>query len=260
MSSEDIYEMLVSALGEEAATSLLSSLNSGEMSEMDLVDCLEAYRIAQEGDAREAERLVRDMEEAQREMRLERFEREEAAAEARMGVGGGGGEELVHPRGEEEEGEGEGEGGEDGSEDGDEDRVASALEEAALEAHEIAMAVARVERAEEIEKRSPRRGLSKSTLSRLPRFPFTPSPRSSPVHRSLDLGAPSESLQQREEDDDDVDWCVICQEYFTEGETLLVLPCFHKFHNDCIEPWLEGHHKCPTCNSDVKLPEQGTTR
>ena len=32
--------------------------------------------------------------------------------------------------------------------------------------------------------------------------------------------------------------CSICTEDFTTGEDVRVLPCQHKFHPNCIDPWL----------------------
>jgi hypothetical protein len=32
--------------------------------------------------------------------------------------------------------------------------------------------------------------------------------------------------------------CSICTEDFEKGQDLRVLPCDHKFHPECVDPWL----------------------
>lgn len=41
--------------------------------------------------------------------------------------------------------------------------------------------------------------------------------------------------------------CVICQEAYEEGMTIIKLPCQHGFHEDCLTKWLKLNHTCPTC-------------
>jgi E3 ubiquitin-protein ligase RNF115/126 len=43
------------------------------------------------------------------------------------------------------------------------------------------------------------------------------------------------------EDDVEAD-CPVCLKPFEEGETVNALPCKHKFHKECIMPWLEKVH------------------
>lgn len=46
--------------------------------------------------------------------------------------------------------------------------------------------------------------------------------------------------------------CSICMEDYEHGENLIELPCSHRFHKDCIEPWLtERHPTCPLCKLDM---------
>ena len=50
----------------------------------------------------------------------------------------------------------------------------------------------------------------------------------------------------------DFSMCDICLEDYTEGEHLLELPCGHKYHTQCVGPWLtEQSTLCPHCRSDV---------
>eukprot|EP01024_Parvocaulis_polyphysoides_P048345 TRINITY_DN4602_c1_g1_i1.p1 TRINITY_DN4602_c1_g1~~TRINITY_DN4602_c1_g1_i1.p1 ORF type:complete len:231 (-),score=25.12 TRINITY_DN4602_c1_g1_i1:750-1442(-) len=49
--------------------------------------------------------------------------------------------------------------------------------------------------------------------------------------------------------------CPICLEKYQEKDEIMILPCFHQFHKECIEPWMEekGHDSvCPVCKQNVK--------
>mmetsp|Transcript_22097 Transcript_22097/g.54093 ORF Transcript_22097/g.54093 Transcript_22097/m.54093 type:complete len:483 (-) Transcript_22097:492-1940(-) len=45
--------------------------------------------------------------------------------------------------------------------------------------------------------------------------------------------------------------CRICLEEYEDDETLRTLPCFHFYHQSCIDKWLEGNTKCPLCKNPV---------
>ncbi|KAM0282560.1 hypothetical protein ACHAQH_002928 [Verticillium albo-atrum] len=50
--------------------------------------------------------------------------------------------------------------------------------------------------------------------------------------------------------------CTICAEDFNVGEDVRVLPCSHKYHPGCIDPWLVNvSGTCPLCRHDLR-PEQ----
>lgn len=51
--------------------------------------------------------------------------------------------------------------------------------------------------------------------------------------------------------------CSICTEYFDLGESVRVLPCGHKYHPSCIDPWLLGRSTtCPLCRVDLDSKNQ----
>ncbi|KAF3320247.1 RING-H2 finger protein ATL16-like protein [Carex littledalei] len=46
--------------------------------------------------------------------------------------------------------------------------------------------------------------------------------------------------------------CAVCINEFQEGEIIRLLPnCFHVFHLDCIDVWLQSNANCPLCRSPI---------
>ncbi|EDN96938.1 hypothetical protein SS1G_01866 [Sclerotinia sclerotiorum 1980 UF-70] len=53
--------------------------------------------------------------------------------------------------------------------------------------------------------------------------------------------------------EDDLLQCSICTEDFATGEDVRVLPCHHKYHPACIDPWLLNvSGTCPLCRHDLR--------
>merc|ERR1712039_414516 len=47
------------------------------------------------------------------------------------------------------------------------------------------------------------------------------------------------------------DRCAVCFEDFCSGEELRVLPCFHRYHQACIDRWLCQNRACPVCKHSI---------
>ncbi|KAL9055443.1 MAG: hypothetical protein Q9162_003541 [Coniocarpon cinnabarinum] len=51
--------------------------------------------------------------------------------------------------------------------------------------------------------------------------------------------------------------CSICTEDFEKGQDIRVLPCDHKFHPACVDPWLlDVSGTCPLCRVDLRPKEE----
>ena len=59
--------------------------------------------------------------------------------------------------------------------------------------------------------------------------------------------------------EEEVDQCSICICEYEAGEEVMVLPCNHRFHGDCIRQWLDQSTKCPLCNQQVVEPPAATS-
>lgn len=49
--------------------------------------------------------------------------------------------------------------------------------------------------------------------------------------------------------------CSVCLDDFEKGSVAKEMPCKHKFHKDCILPWLELHSSCPVCRFQLPADE-----
>ncbi|XP_078172477.1 uncharacterized protein LOC144566338 [Carex rostrata] len=45
--------------------------------------------------------------------------------------------------------------------------------------------------------------------------------------------------------------CAVCLEKVRGKKKVMRLPCSHKYHSDCVLPWLVTHPDCPCCRSAV---------
>ncbi len=52
--------------------------------------------------------------------------------------------------------------------------------------------------------------------------------------------------------------CCICLADYGTGDVIMVLPCKHEFHKECIEPWLTRRNRtCPLCKRET-FPSERT--
>ncbi|KAJ3695539.1 hypothetical protein LUZ60_000916 [Juncus effusus] len=45
--------------------------------------------------------------------------------------------------------------------------------------------------------------------------------------------------------------CAVCLDEFKTGDILVHLPCAHRFHSNCVMPWLESSSQCPVCRTII---------
>nr|GMD60822.1 E3 ubiquitin-protein ligase RING1-like [Ipomoea batatas] len=55
--------------------------------------------------------------------------------------------------------------------------------------------------------------------------------------------------------EDDASQCSVCLEDFEIEAEAKEMPCKHRFHSDCILPWLQLHNSCPVCRYQLP-PDQ----
>jgi Ring finger domain len=63
---------------------------------------------------------------------------------------------------------------------------------------------------------------------------------------------PEDADKDSSESSDDEPHCSICLGEYEDGEKLVMLPCKHIYHDDCISSWCQNHTRCPLCNIDLE--------
>lgn len=48
--------------------------------------------------------------------------------------------------------------------------------------------------------------------------------------------------------------CAICLEEYAAGDLIRRLPCGHRLHRACLDPWLLQADTCPLCKRAVIIP------
>ncbi|KAI1431750.1 hypothetical protein GGR50DRAFT_42980 [Xylaria sp. CBS 124048] len=105
-------------------------------------------------------------------------------------------------------------------------------------------------------------GTTENTANDVAPEPSTEAAKSpNPPHTEGNTPAPTDSTSQEagpkpQSDEDNRLGCSICTEDFNRGEDVRVLPCNHKFHPACVDPWLVNvSGTCPLCRFDLRPPE-----
>lgn len=105
-------------------------------------------------------------------------------------------------------------------------------------------------------------------LARLPTYTFQPKAQAVEVVVVPDTTEaaapgpePSKAVIPRAEDGasapDGSPWCAICMDHASAGELIRILPCFHSFHQACVDSWLLQKATCPICKVSVRDPVWG---
>ncbi|KAJ4980494.1 hypothetical protein NE237_031331 [Protea cynaroides] len=89
----------------------------------------------------------------------------------------------------------------------------------------------------------------RKALKQLKKHVYNPA-KNKPKRSFYYRGNASNSSHLKEEGrDDDGKGCPICLEDFVPNEEILMTPCKHMFHDECILPWVKSHGQCPVCRS-----------
>nr|XP_004670698.1 E3 ubiquitin-protein ligase RLIM-like [Jaculus jaculus] len=56
-------------------------------------------------------------------------------------------------------------------------------------------------------------------------------------------------------EDDALNVCSVCITEYTEGCKIRILPCFHEYHDHCIDRWLSENATCPICRRQLKISD-----
>lgn len=88
-----------------------------------------------------------------------------------------------------------------------------------------------------------------AVLSKLKKEVYNPAPmnlakRLSLYYRDQATNVYKEMQKQKEED---AMRCAVCLEDFEPKEKVMLTPCNHMFHEDCIVPWVKSNAQCPVC-------------
>lgn len=70
-----------------------------------------------------------------------------------------------------------------------------------------------------------------------------------PAARSAVEALPSAVVAAGEEGEGEE--CAVCKDGVAAGERVKRMPCSHRYHEECIVPWLEVRNSCPLCRFEL---------
>lgn len=86
-------------------------------------------------------------------------------------------------------------------------------------------------------------------------IPPPPPRKSAPKRLSLYYREPGLGVLQNPNNanivNDDGKRCAVCLEDFEREESVMLTPCNHMFHQDCIVPWVKSNGQCPVCRFSI---------
>ncbi|KAK3183960.1 hypothetical protein Dsin_031246 [Dipteronia sinensis] len=90
----------------------------------------------------------------------------------------------------------------------------------------------------------------KTALKKLKKEVYNPTPKK--LMRGLclyyrDNARNISTEKQKEKDNNDGKNCAVCLEDFEPREKVMLTPCNHMFHEECIVPWIRSNGQCPVC-------------
>ena len=50
--------------------------------------------------------------------------------------------------------------------------------------------------------------------------------------------------------------CSVCTDEYEVEEEVREMPCGHKFHKDCLDPWLKLRNSCPVCRFELPTDDK----
>lgn len=89
----------------------------------------------------------------------------------------------------------------------------------------------------------------KTVLEKMKKEIYNPTPKKIIQRLSLYYrdNARNSSTEKNKEGDEDDKNCAICLEDFEPRQVVMLTPCSHMFHEECIVPWVKCHGQCPVC-------------